>query len=166
MSDRLPGFSTLSIHAGAQPDPTTGARTTPIFPRASAPSTYRRKARAISAVLFPRHAPASTTDINSITVRFPPPPPAFNRGARTGLRGSSICATGAEGGFIGTEPVTGLNASLLGVETMIGGGSGCTGGADTMRGGSAGTRGASGMRAASCMSPDTIAAAKSCCRNG
>jgi len=31
MSDRLPGFSTLSIHAGAQPDPTTGARTTPIY---------------------------------------------------------------------------------------------------------------------------------------
>jgi O-acetylhomoserine (thiol)-lyase len=31
MSNRLPGFSTLSIHAGAQPDPTTGARTTPIY---------------------------------------------------------------------------------------------------------------------------------------
>lgn len=31
MSDRLPGFSTLSIHAGAQPDPTTGARATPIY---------------------------------------------------------------------------------------------------------------------------------------
>ena len=31
MTDRLPGFSTLSIHAGAQPDPTTGARTTPIY---------------------------------------------------------------------------------------------------------------------------------------
>ncbi len=26
-----PGFSTLSIHAGAQPDPTTGARATPIY---------------------------------------------------------------------------------------------------------------------------------------
>jgi O-acetylhomoserine (thiol)-lyase len=26
-----PGFSTLSIHAGARPDPTTGARVTPIF---------------------------------------------------------------------------------------------------------------------------------------
>jgi O-acetylhomoserine (thiol)-lyase len=28
---REPGFSTLSIHAGAQPDPTTGARATPIY---------------------------------------------------------------------------------------------------------------------------------------
>ncbi len=35
MTDRLPGFSTLSIHAGAQPDPTTGARTTPIYQTAS-----------------------------------------------------------------------------------------------------------------------------------
>ena len=31
MADRLPGFSTLAIHAGAQPDPTTGARATPIY---------------------------------------------------------------------------------------------------------------------------------------
>jgi O-acetylhomoserine (thiol)-lyase len=31
MTERQPGFSTLSIHAGAQPDPTTGARTTPIY---------------------------------------------------------------------------------------------------------------------------------------
>ncbi len=31
MSDRQPGFSTLSIHAGAKPDPTTGARVTPIY---------------------------------------------------------------------------------------------------------------------------------------
>ncbi|WP_205757647.1 PLP-dependent transferase, partial [Lactobacillus crispatus] len=31
MTERPPGFSTLSIHAGAQPDPTTGARTTPIY---------------------------------------------------------------------------------------------------------------------------------------
>lgn len=31
MSDHTPGFSTLAIHAGAQPDPTTGARTTPIY---------------------------------------------------------------------------------------------------------------------------------------
>jgi O-acetylhomoserine (thiol)-lyase len=31
MPDRKPGFSTLSIHAGAQPDPTTGARATPIY---------------------------------------------------------------------------------------------------------------------------------------
>ncbi len=31
MADRAPGFSTLSIHAGAQPDPTTGARATPIY---------------------------------------------------------------------------------------------------------------------------------------
>ncbi|MCT8267536.1 O-acetylhomoserine aminocarboxypropyltransferase [Afifella sp. JA880] len=29
--DRTPGFHTLSIHAGAQPDPTTHARTTPIY---------------------------------------------------------------------------------------------------------------------------------------
>src|SRR5258707_1861668 len=31
MTDRHPGFSTLAIHAGAQPDPTTGARATPIY---------------------------------------------------------------------------------------------------------------------------------------
>ena len=29
--DRLPGFATLAVHAGAQPDPTTGARITPIY---------------------------------------------------------------------------------------------------------------------------------------
>ena len=31
MSNQEPGFSTLSIHAGARPDPTTGARATPIY---------------------------------------------------------------------------------------------------------------------------------------
>src|SRR5579872_1790884 len=31
MTDRNPGFSTLAVHAGAQPDPTTGARATPIY---------------------------------------------------------------------------------------------------------------------------------------
>jgi O-acetylhomoserine (thiol)-lyase len=31
MSQREPGFNTLAIHAGAQPDPSTGARVTPIF---------------------------------------------------------------------------------------------------------------------------------------
>ena len=31
MTDRTPGFATLAIHAGAQPDPTTGARATPIY---------------------------------------------------------------------------------------------------------------------------------------
>jgi O-acetylhomoserine (thiol)-lyase len=30
-NERTPGFSTLAIHAGAQPDPTTGARATPIY---------------------------------------------------------------------------------------------------------------------------------------
>jgi len=30
-AERNPGFSTLSIHAGAKPDPTTGARATPIY---------------------------------------------------------------------------------------------------------------------------------------
>jgi len=30
-AERLPGFATLSIHAGAKPDPTTGARATPIY---------------------------------------------------------------------------------------------------------------------------------------
>ncbi len=29
--DDMPGFSTLAIHAGAQPDPSTGARVTPIY---------------------------------------------------------------------------------------------------------------------------------------
>src|SRR4029078_12742526 len=31
MTERSPGFATLAIHAGAQPDPTTGARATPIY---------------------------------------------------------------------------------------------------------------------------------------
>ena len=31
MTDKALGFNTLSIHAGAQPDPTTGARVTPIY---------------------------------------------------------------------------------------------------------------------------------------
>jgi O-acetylhomoserine (thiol)-lyase len=30
-TERNPGFATLAIHAGAQPDPTTGARATPIY---------------------------------------------------------------------------------------------------------------------------------------
>ncbi|MBV8963791.1 MAG: PLP-dependent transferase, partial [Hyphomicrobiales bacterium] len=30
MTDQ-PGFSTLAVHAGAQPDPATGARATPIY---------------------------------------------------------------------------------------------------------------------------------------
>src|ERR1700748_512605 len=29
--DRTPGFDTLAVHAGAKPDPTTGARATPIY---------------------------------------------------------------------------------------------------------------------------------------
>jgi O-acetylhomoserine (thiol)-lyase len=29
--DRVPGFSTLAVHAGAKPDPATGARATPIY---------------------------------------------------------------------------------------------------------------------------------------
>ena len=33
--DRIPGFSTLAVHAGAQPDPTTGARATPIYQTSS-----------------------------------------------------------------------------------------------------------------------------------
>lgn len=31
MSSNNPGFATLAVHAGAQPDPTTGARITPIY---------------------------------------------------------------------------------------------------------------------------------------
>lgn len=31
MTDHTPGFATLAVHAGAQPDPTTGARATPIY---------------------------------------------------------------------------------------------------------------------------------------
>jgi O-acetylhomoserine (thiol)-lyase len=31
MHERIPGFSTLAVHAGAQPDPTTGARVPPIY---------------------------------------------------------------------------------------------------------------------------------------
>jgi len=35
MTEQKPGFATLSIHAGAAPDPTTGARVTPIYQTAS-----------------------------------------------------------------------------------------------------------------------------------
>ena len=31
MNEAAPGFATLAVHAGAQPDPTTGARATPIY---------------------------------------------------------------------------------------------------------------------------------------
>ncbi|MEM8856518.1 MAG: PLP-dependent transferase, partial [Pseudomonadota bacterium] len=31
MAEDQPGFDTLAIHAGANPDPTTGARATPIY---------------------------------------------------------------------------------------------------------------------------------------
>ena len=31
MTERTPGFDTLAVHAGAQPDPATGARATPIY---------------------------------------------------------------------------------------------------------------------------------------
>lgn len=31
MTEKLPGFDTLAIHAGASPEPTTGARATPIY---------------------------------------------------------------------------------------------------------------------------------------
>src|SRR6478735_576928 len=31
MAERTPGFATLAVHAGAVPDPTTGARATPIY---------------------------------------------------------------------------------------------------------------------------------------
>src|ERR1044071_3992156 len=31
MSQQTPGFNTLAIHAGAKPDPATGARATPIY---------------------------------------------------------------------------------------------------------------------------------------
>ena len=35
MTEKTPGFNTLAIHAGAQPDPATGARITPIYQTAS-----------------------------------------------------------------------------------------------------------------------------------
>ena len=31
MAQREPGFETLAVHAGSPPDPTTGARQTPIY---------------------------------------------------------------------------------------------------------------------------------------
>src|SRR5690606_26044931 len=31
MSQNAPGFNTLAVHAGAKPDPTTGARAVPIY---------------------------------------------------------------------------------------------------------------------------------------
>src|SRR6476661_11249569 len=30
-AERIPGFNTLAVHAGAKPDPATGARATPIY---------------------------------------------------------------------------------------------------------------------------------------
>src|SRR5665811_2315094 len=47
-ADRKPGFNTLAIHAGAQPDPATGARATPIYQTTS--YTFRDTAHA--AALF------------------------------------------------------------------------------------------------------------------
>ena len=35
MGERVPGFETLAVHAGGAPDPTTGARQTPIYQTAS-----------------------------------------------------------------------------------------------------------------------------------
>src|SRR5512136_2473110 len=35
MTERTPGFATLAVHAGAQPDPATGARATPIYQNTS-----------------------------------------------------------------------------------------------------------------------------------
>lgn len=35
IDQHLPGFATLAVHAGAQPDPTTGARATPIYQTSS-----------------------------------------------------------------------------------------------------------------------------------
>ena len=35
MSQRAPGFNTLAVHAGAKPDPATGARATPIYQTSS-----------------------------------------------------------------------------------------------------------------------------------
>ena len=32
---KYPGLDTMALHAGAQPDPTTGARATPIYQTAS-----------------------------------------------------------------------------------------------------------------------------------
>ena len=32
MTDRIPGFDTLAVHAGTAPDPATGARQVPIYP--------------------------------------------------------------------------------------------------------------------------------------
>src|SRR6266850_7407492 len=31
LAQRAPGFNTLAVHAGAKPDPATGARATPIY---------------------------------------------------------------------------------------------------------------------------------------
>ena len=39
MSDSNPGFSTLAIHAGAQPDPATGARVKRVKQFLTGPST-------------------------------------------------------------------------------------------------------------------------------
>jgi O-acetylhomoserine (thiol)-lyase len=35
MAERVPGFETLAVHAGGAPDPTTGARQTPVYQTAS-----------------------------------------------------------------------------------------------------------------------------------
>lgn len=55
MTDRPPHFETLSIHAGAAPDPTTGARVTPIYQTTS--FTFDDSAHA--AALFNLEAPGN-----------------------------------------------------------------------------------------------------------
>ena len=76
-ADRKPGFNTLAIHAGAHPDPATGARATPIYQTTS----YRvRERRSRRGAVQPR-------DLRQHLYAHHEPDPGRARGARRGLGG-------------------------------------------------------------------------------
>ena len=63
MPEAKPGFSTLAIHAGAAPDPTTGARATPIYQttifrlRGCRPGRRAVRPAGVRQHLYPHHQP-------------------------------------------------------------------------------------------------------------
>ena len=75
--DRKPGFNTLAIHAGAHPDPATGARATPIYQTTS--FVFENVDHA--AALF------NLETFGNIYTRIMNPHAGCARGARRGLGG-------------------------------------------------------------------------------
>ena len=63
MTDHGPGFNTLAVHAGAKPDPATGARATPIYQttayrlRRRRPRRLAVRAEGVRQYLYPHHEP-------------------------------------------------------------------------------------------------------------